>query len=143
MAFGNTYQTEETIEEQSLKFFFISTGERDIIKAIEYRYVQPFGDRPLYNLGFGDYDLETNTTSDTSVSNNGDHFPVFHTVLGTIPRFFEVNPGAIIMVRGSDHGTDFADNCRLTCKKKCEERCRNLDRRINAYRWYVNKNLKI
>ena len=93
-------------------------------------------------MGFGDYDIENDTISDSVISDNGDHYAVFHTVLGTIQRFFEINPHATIMVQGSDCSKEFLENCRATCRKKCEDKCRNINRRINAYRWYVNKNFE-
>ena len=107
---------------------------------MEYRYVQDFGEQPLFNFGFGDYDLETDTTSDQAVSNNGDVYTVFHTVLSTVPRFFEVNPNAVMMVQGSDSGTEFSENCKKSCTKKCDKECKKINRRISTYRRYVNKN---
>lgn len=140
MAFDNIYEVDETIQEQAIKYFFISSGSTEIVKAVEYRYVQDFGQYPLFNLGFGDYDLQTDTTSDLAISNNGDTYTVFHTVLSTVPRFFEANPHAVMMVQGSDSSTAFLEKCKQSCRKKCDEYCKNTNRRISTYRWYVNKN---
>lgn len=97
--------------------------------------------KKLYNLGFGDYDVETDMVSDDSNSNNGDHYKVFNTVLSTIPNFFYHNPMSMLMVQGSDSKPGFKDHCRLTYKKKCQGgKCRNSDRRIRIYRRYVDQN---
>jgi hypothetical protein len=45
------------------------------------------------------------------------------------------------MVQGSDSTQEFRDNCQLTCKKRCTgAECKNMHRRINIYRNYVDKN---
>lgn len=140
MAFDKIYEVDEIIQKQATKYFFISSGNVDIVKAVEYQYVQDFGEYPLFNLGFGDYDLETDVTLDKTISNNGDTYAVFHTVLSTVPRFFEANPNAVMMVQGSDSSSEFSENCKKSCRKKCDKQCKNINRRINTYRWYVNKN---
>lgn len=140
MAFEKVYPVREAAQEQSLMYLFVSNGTANIVKAIEYQYMQDVGFSPLFNLGFGDYDVKTDTISDQSVSNNGDHYTVFHTVLSTIPRFFEMQPHALIMVQGSDSSREFTDYCKATCLKGCKEVCRRSNRRINTYRWYVEKN---
>ena len=135
------YEVEENITETGIQYIFMSEGENDIIKAIQYSYVQEFLDKSLYNLGFGDYDAETDTISDDSNSNNGDHYRVFNTVLNTIPNFFVNYPNAMMVDQGSDSKPEFMESCRPTCKKKCaENECRNSHRRINIYRSYVDKN---
>jgi hypothetical protein len=65
-------------------------------------YVLDFRGRRVYNLGFGDYDLDTDSISDDLTTNNGDPYKVFHTVLHTIPQFFETYSDAMMMVLGSD-----------------------------------------
>ncbi|WP_343704333.1 hypothetical protein [Chitinophaga sp.] len=142
MAFEKIYPVREAAQEQSLMYLFVSNGTANIVKAIEYQYMQDIGFSPLFNLGFGDYDVKTDTISDQCVSNNGDHYTVFHTILSTIPRFFEMQPHALIVVQGSDSGQKFADCCKVTCLKGCKEVCRKINRRINAYRWYVEKNFE-
>jgi hypothetical protein len=123
------------------QYTFISEGTSDIFKVIEYVYVQDFLGKRLYNLGFGDYDVKKGVILDGSISNNGDHYRVFNTVLNTIPIFFENYPNAIMLVRGSDSGPEFVNSCKLTCTKKCSENeCRNSCRRINLYRSYVDRN---
>lgn len=138
---GTFYDVEKSITETGIQYVFVSEGENDIIKAIQYSYVQMFMDRSLYNLGFGDYDAQTDTISDDSNSNNGDHYKVFNTVLSTIPNFFDNYPDAMMAVQGSDSKPEYLEKCRLTCKKKCiEGECRNSHWRINIYQSYVDKN---
>ncbi len=118
----------------------MSTGAVDVIKAVEYRYIQDLFDAPLFNLGFGDYDLGKDEIDDRSNTNNGDHYQVLNTVLNTIPKFFKNNPSSILMVQGSDQGLDFTENCKKSCRKDCGDGCKNLNRRIKTYRYFVEKN---
>jgi hypothetical protein len=53
----NAYPLEENKSANGLKFFFISKGVQDIIKVIQFSFVQELKGRNIYNLGFGDYDL--------------------------------------------------------------------------------------
>lgn len=138
--YKNTYPIAEFSDEVSNKFLFISTGINDIIKAVEYQYIGPFQDNHLYNLAFGDYDFKTGQLNDLVETNNGDHYAVFNTVLSTIATFFKNNPNSILMVQGSDTKQEYIDKCKEICKKKCADTCRNTERRINTYRYYVNKN---
>lgn len=43
-------------------------------------------------------------------------------------------------MQGSDSAEDFKDKCEITCKKKCGLICKNHNRRIKAYKYYVDKN---
>jgi hypothetical protein len=137
------YDTEKIQEKVAVKYFFVSKGKADIVKAIQYHYIEEFSGRQLFNLGFGDYDISSDNVSDDSNSNNGDVYPVFYTVLGTIPDFFESYPNAMLMVQGSDSSPEFEANCRNNCSRKCAEKCKKLNRRINTYCEYVNKNFQI
>ena len=137
------FQLEEQRIEKRLRYLFASIGHATIVKAIEYAPIHKLDDgRVVYNLGFGDYDSDTDNIADDVNSNNGDIYTVFNTVLNTIPDFFTHYPNGIIYVAGSDSTDDFAEKCKPTCKKrtKCNEGCVNIDRRINAYRSYVDKN---
>jgi len=136
----NIYDLEEDKSARDLTFLFISSGEQDIIKAIQYSFVQNLHGRAVYNLGFGDYDPEADVIIDNINTNNGDAYKVLHTVLSTIPGFFRNYPDAYLMVQGSDGRPEFIKNCRTTCTKNCDEECKNFNRRINIYRHYVNKN---
>lgn len=123
-----------------LKFFFISKGSENIVKVVQYSFIQPIDGCEVYNLGFGDYDLENDEIVDNITTENGDVYKVFNTVLSTIPIFFEHFPHAILMVRGSDSNQEFLENCRAFCKRKCEGSCKNFNRRIKLYCAYINKN---
>ncbi len=126
--------------ENDLKFFFISKGEQDVIKAIQFSFVQKLNGQNIYNLGFGDYDLENDKIVDDINTNNGDAYKVFNTVLSTIPIFFDNFSNEILMVQGSDGRPEFVENCKLNCKKKCVDECKKYNRRINIYRGYIDKN---
>ncbi len=72
-----------------LQFYFVSSNDEkgDITKVIQYQYVMDLGGRAVFNLGFGDFDLDTRRVSDAVISNNGDPYRIFNTVLSTIPLF--------------------------------------------------------
>jgi hypothetical protein len=132
------YQESEKTDE-GVKYFFVSKGKRDVVKVIHYMCSATMNDRKVFNLGFGDYELEKDIIDDKMNTDNGDVYKVFNTVLYTIPVFFEAFPNSTILVQGSDSDHDFHENCRQTCKKKCEDLCKNQHRRINAYSNFVNK----
>jgi hypothetical protein len=133
------YQGEQT--EIGAKYLFISKGDEDIIKAVDYSPLGVnFEGKNVYNFGFGDYDVDTNTTLDSFISNNGDVYKVFNTALSTIPDFLENNMDAAIFVRGSDSSPDYIENCKPNCKRNCNDDCRNAHRRITVYRKYINNN---
>jgi hypothetical protein len=123
----SVYEIEEQKSERDIKFFFVSKGREDVIKAIQYSFVQELYGKDVYNLGFGDYDLEADTIIDNANTNNGDVYKVFNTVLSTIPIFFVNRKDDILMVLGSDGRPQFIENCRLTCTKKCDSECRNFN----------------
>ncbi|WP_153796366.1 DUF6934 family protein [Foetidibacter luteolus] len=141
-AIENSYELQEDKSAHYLTFFFISKGFQHVVKVIQYSLVQELKGRNVYNLGFGDYDLENDIIVDSINSNNGDAYKVFNTVLSTIPLFFEKHYNDILMVQGSDGRPEFVEHCRLTCTKKCTVECKNHNRRINIYRGYVDKNYK-
>ncbi len=117
-SFQDVYSTREYhIAQGTLRYYFVSKGKKDIVKAVQYQYVRHFDDRPLFNLGFGDYNPETGTVSDEEISNNDDQYKVFHTVLNTIPRLFDAYGDVILLVQGSDSKPEFIDKCRLGCYK--------------------------
>ena len=110
------------------------------MKAIQYSFVQELNGKNIYNLGFGDYDFESDIIVDDINTNNGDAYKVFKTVLSTIPIFFENYSSNILMIQGSDGRPEFIEQCRLACKKKCINECKNYNRRITIYCSYINKN---
>ena len=139
----NVYQLEENVSSNGMNFFFISKGKADIVKIVQYLYVQDLNGTKVYNLGFGDYDLEKDIILDDINTNNGDVYKVFNTVLSTIPVFFKNYKHALLMVRGSDGRPAFVESCKITCSKNCVNDCKNFNRRISIYGAYINKNIEI
>lgn len=134
---GPLYPLTKNESANDLTFFFVSEGRQPTIKLIEYVYVGKLFGYDLYNLGFGDYDIEKDTIIDIRNSNNGDHYKVFHTVLSSVPVFFNKYPEAVLMVQGRDSRSEFVDACRPACRKRCSHECKNFRRRINIYNYYV------
>ena len=136
------YDYEESVRlPEGMRYYFISDGERQLVKAIEYKYIDIRENRLTYNLGFGTYSPENNELDDYDISENGDHYKVLNTVLSTIPLFLHNYLGAMVMVEGSDSSTSYPKVCRFNCKKRCiPPTCKNAHRRINIYKKFVNKN---
>jgi len=131
------YEKKECRSADDLKFFFVSEGHEDVIKAIQYAFVEEFEGREIINLGFGDYDIDNDTVSDSITTNNNDGRKVFNTVLSTIPVFFEYFPDKMIIVQGSDSHPGFKELCNQSCAKNCGINCRKFNQRIRIYRNYV------
>lgn len=108
---------------------------------IEYSYIGQDENIDIFNLGFGDYDLENDAIDYTTVLNNGDTRIVLNTVLNTIPLFFKHHPDKILMVQGSDNRPEFKEEFNRKCSKKCGENCRKFNQRIRIYRNYIDANL--
>lgn len=130
-------------EENCLRYFFVSEGLADIIKIVQYDLIGEYENKPLFNLGFGDWDIANQALNDSIVSQNGDQYKVLNTVLSTIPAFFEQNTSAIIMVQGSDSLPSYIQNCKINCRKKCVTECKNAHRRIKIYKGYIDKNFNL
>jgi hypothetical protein len=80
---------------------FISEGPKGKIKKI-VEYTETVTEN-VYNLGFVDYDEKTKTTSDISITNNGDSLKVLATVASTVYAFTDKNPKAwILATRSTD-----------------------------------------
>jgi len=97
--FTDTYEMVRQITQEGVDFFFVSFGEREIIKIVQYLYIGSFQGKELYNLGFGDYNYRAHQYFDDIVTNNGDPYNVYHTVLATIPNFFQIYEDATLIVR--------------------------------------------
>ena len=106
------YKTELTLNGERLQYLFVSEGNSTIIKVIEYSPITTFGERVVYNLGFGDYDEISKTILDDTDSNNGDMYVVFNTVLFTVPLFFTSKPDCVIYVCGSDSDEEFKERAK-------------------------------
>ena len=140
------YDIEEVPDDQLLTYLFVSKGQNedeDVVKIIQYAYVQDFDYKPVFNLGFGDLELETGSISDDAMTGNGDVYKVFNTVLSTIPQFYEKYPGHILLVQGSDSREEFEAACRAACVRSCDEDCHNFNRRIKTYCAYVSRKFDI
>lgn len=136
------YKVNEIYSEKELTYTFISKGKNDIIKVIQYSVVQKIGENYLYNLGFGDYNVENDTIIDDIASNNNDTYRVFNTVLSTIPKFFEKHKNDYLIISGSDAEADYISQCIKNCIRKCTIECKKYNRRINIYNAYINKNFE-
>lgn len=79
------------------RYTFISSGKKDIAKAVE---IVETHIRGLYNLGFGDL-LPDGSIDDKVVSDNGDISKVFTTVIGIVNDFTFGKPYIKIMFFGS------------------------------------------
>lgn len=143
MASAGYYQFEREQVGENLQFYFISIGNRKIVKVVEYSYAGCIGNKKVFNLGFGDYDIQTGIVDDKANTANGDVFKVFNTVLHITTLFFESFPDAMLVVAGSDSDPLYVESCRKDCRKRCEEECRNSGRRIAIYRAYINKNIEL
>jgi hypothetical protein len=141
MADKEHYDVTTQVKEERINFYFESVGKDNFSKAIKYSLLSlKLEGRSVYNLGFGDYDSEKEKLGDKIISNNGDVYKVFNTVLTTVPLFFEKNPDGILWVQGSDSCSAYLNVCKLSCKKKCTDGCRNEGRRIALYCRFVDKN---
>lgn len=81
-------------------FEFISSGiNGNIVKVVKY---VPFPNQEgLFNLGFGDKNIETGELDDLVISNNGDADKVLATVGLTMIEFFNEYPDATVYLKGS------------------------------------------
>lgn len=140
MSICSHYEVAKSFDNNKLKFYFESRGYSALPKAIEFELTRTrIKGRSVYNLGFGDKMPDEMKVLDTSISNNGDVYRVFNTVLSTVPVFFEHFPKASILVRGSDGIDCYFEKCIIQCRKACITKCRNEGRRMSIYRSFVNK----
>lgn len=80
-------------------FEFTSIGPKgSITKLIKFSETQLEG---LYNLGFGDKDIETGEIDDFAISNNGDSDKVLATVVGAIYAFTDKYKDSWVYATGS------------------------------------------
>jgi hypothetical protein len=128
-------------ERNYVRYLFLSEGNEAIIKIVDYQYVQEFENQCIYNLAFGNYDVENDKVVDDENSNNGDVYAVFNTVLSTIPNFFQLSSNDKIIIQGSDSTLEFFQKCKKNCSKNwCKGKCRKFNQRLRIYRSYIDKN---
>lgn len=139
---NHRYDTTEVSDQVSTNFLFYSEGNNGKVvvpKIIQFTYVGGYNNNPIFNLGFGDIDMNTGLINDESMSDNGDAYRVFNTVLSTIPIFFEKYPNAALLVRGSDGQAEFEHNCKQNCARNCTDLCLKFNRRMKLYCNYVSR----
>lgn len=127
-------------------YLFFSEGRDEdslIAKIIQYDYLRDYDAKPVYNLGFGDLNANAQDIDDQSITDIGDVYKVFNTVLSTIPYFFKKYPGVSFLVRGSDGGVDFEANCRQVCTRNCTGSCYKFNRRMKLYCSHTSRKLPI
>lgn len=82
-----------------LKFEFFSEGPKGKIKKrIIFRQTK---NRSVFNLGFGDVDIETGEINDSVITDNKDSQKVLGTVASTIYKFFEKYADCYVFATGS------------------------------------------
>ena len=84
--------------EKVMTFDFVSEGRKgEIPKMITFTEMLPL----VYNLGFGDKNVETGEMDDFAISNNGDTEKVLATVVSAVYTFTKDNPEIIVHATGS------------------------------------------
>lgn len=82
-----------------LRFEFFSEGPKGRIKKqVIFKQTTHVS---VYNLGFGDFNLETGEINDSIVTDNKDSQKVLATVASTIYKFFEKHPDCFVYATGS------------------------------------------
>lgn len=80
-------------------FEFVSIGPKGrITKLVQYL---PTNYKNLYNLGFGDKNLDTGEFDDNIVSGNGDSEKVLATIVATLYAFTDKHREALVYATGS------------------------------------------
>ncbi len=85
--------------EQLEVFEFVSIGAKGRIPKIVQYTATNYKD--LYNLGFGDKNIETGELDDIVISNNGDSEKVLATVIATLYAFIDKHQDAMVYATGS------------------------------------------
>ena len=87
------------VKSDAMSFRFTSVGPKgEIPKLVVYAKTPK---KNLYNLGFGDEDINTGTIDHLIVTDNKDTRKVLETVASTIYEFVKKYPNAWIGIRGS------------------------------------------
>ncbi len=85
--------------EQLEVFEFVSIGTKGrIAKIVQYT---PTNYKNLYNIGFGDKNIETGEVDDLAISNNGDSEKVLATVVASLFAFIDRHKEAMVYATGS------------------------------------------
>jgi hypothetical protein len=87
-------------EDSLLVFEFTSVGPKGHIpKLIKFSNTNL---KDLYNLAFGDKDLNTGEINDLAISNNGDSEKILSTVVGAVYAFTNEFPNSYVYATGSN-----------------------------------------
>ena len=85
--------------DKMMTFEFVSEGDKGLIyKLVRF---QETNLKDLYNLGFGDKNLETGEIDDKIISNNGDSEKILATVVATLYAFTDKYPDVWVYATGS------------------------------------------
>ena len=80
-------------------FEFVSIGPKGrIVKLVQYSSTNY---KDLYNLGFGDKNVDTGEIDDNTISNNGDSEKVLATVVATLYAFTDKHKEALVYATGN------------------------------------------
>lgn len=80
---------------------FQSEGPKGVVKkVVRYRLIEESPVR-IFNLGFGDWDNETENINDRVNTNNQDRHKILATVADTVIDFTENHPDAFVFAQGS------------------------------------------
>ncbi len=91
---------EYSTEEELFVFQFNSIGPKGkVTKIVQYSEMTIKG---YFNLGFGDFNLETKEVNDDIVTNNGDGQKVLATVVSTLYAFTGKYPEVYVYATGSN-----------------------------------------
>jgi hypothetical protein len=143
---NHRYVVAETLDSQSTNYLFFSeglNGRKDVLKIIQYAYLRNYNNKSIFNLGFGDFNMNTWEINDESMTDNGDVYKIFNTVLSTMPQFFGKYPEAAVLIRGSDGRVEFEAKCKQNCTKRCTEFCHNFNRRMKLYCNYLSRKYEL
>ena len=80
------------------RYVFESIGKKGIILKV-VKFVELQGN--IYNLGFGDFDPNTNQVDDIVVTDNGDTVKVLATIVSIVIDFLSKNPTSFVFFEGS------------------------------------------
>ncbi len=78
-------------------YTFVSRGKKDIPKVVIFQQIE----KDTFNLVLADYAIETDTVSDTIVSNNGDLAQIMATVMNIIIDFLNSKSSACVLLEGN------------------------------------------
>ena len=86
-------------EDDLMVFDFVSDGPKGrIVKLVKFSETNL---KDLFNLAFGDKDLNTGDLNDLSISNNGDSEKVLATVVSAVYAFTDYYPNSFVFATGS------------------------------------------